>query len=215
VTTPRPTRKTYRRPDLGIVRAAHDLDQRAPEIEVGWLFLREHLHDAGWPSRTPEDDKPEQRHLYGACGLCRTTFDTSDAYRYHRDETGHDELVKPEVPDSGGIDYSDTTGDQAVQGQALAWHRDLEALQDLRHTLEHTARQMVAITRRYLPGELTAAVPVCSHGACSEPVESRTSHHSGKVGYVGMEQIAGMWFAKVGVAPVCGKHRKRTEREAA
>lgn len=84
----RPRRKTYRRPDLGIVNAAKELERHAAEIELGWLNLRQDLHDAGWPSSTPEDDR---RARVREDGTVRAP--DQDCYdEHHADPTGEQAL---------------------------------------------------------------------------------------------------------------------------
>lgn len=210
--TPQPMRKTYKRPDLGIVRAAKELEQLAPEMELGWLILREHLHDAGWPTSTPEGDrKPSTRRMTVKC-QCGVPFIDASEWSYHRDDTGHSEHAAIPPAEQAAIDYADPTGDLALRLDSL--HRDLARLQDARHDLERAIKAINTITTKYRDG-YHPATPLCSRGGCTDEVERRVSHTTAKVSYVGMEQIAGVWIAKAGVAPECAKHRSTSRREAA
>lgn len=255
MTTPRPARKTYKRPDLGIVRAAQQLAKQAAEIELGWLGLREHLHAAGWPATTPEDDRRTPKPRDTVKCACGSTFPNAEHWQYHADETGHRTRLPVDDHDdhdrvygwrctcghtfttdtdatahsasrdnhtverviishsTTGVDYADPTGDLAT-GLVDKWHRDLAKLQDLRQQLEHVARTLVAVSRPYRP-DGPDCVPICSRGACDQPVESRVSPNTGKVTYRGMEQIAGMWVPQVGIAPTCARHGRAERRENA
>jgi hypothetical protein len=184
-----PTRKTRRRPDLNIVTTARTFADRAAEIELGWLELREHMHHAGWPSQTPEDDR--------------------------RARVREDGTIRPPDQECYDGDYADPTGEQAIASMER-WHNDLIALQDSRHAIEHHVKLLVAITRRYMPPvDMPELIPLCSLGACDMPVERRVSNVDGAVSYVGMERIAGQWVGKVGVRPQCAKHRQAERRERA
>ena len=112
-----------------------------------------------------------------------------------RSNTGEDE------PSS--LDYADPCGDLAVRHTDLAG--ELEALQDHWYLVATSLRAMALIARKHLPMS-TPAVPACSVSTCESAVETTAN------GYRGMEQIAGMWVAKPGTRPVCGRHRKWNER---
>lgn len=104
------------------------------------------------------------------------------------------------------IDYNDPTGEQAVRLENLA--DDLDELQGIWRDVAHGLRAMARITR----GHVLPAVPArpqCSLKTCDAEVE-RTAGG----GYRGMEQIAGHWVAKVGVEPVCERHRFASRRSA-
>lgn len=206
--TPTPTRKTYRRPDLGVVRAAKQLTDTAAEIELGWLTLREHLHDSGWPARTPEDDRRDRKPRDTVKCACGQPFPDVHQWQYHADETGHRTRLPVDPDEASALDYSDPTGDIATSGLEGQWHRDLAKLQDLRADLERTVKALSTITAKYRPLQPNA-IPICSVGACTEPVETTGT------GYRGMERVAGHYIPRAGIhGPECKRHRLAREREA-
>lgn len=50
-------RRPLRRDDLHLETTLTRYAQLAPEIELGWTQLRQAMRDAGWPARTPTDDR--------------------------------------------------------------------------------------------------------------------------------------------------------------
>jgi len=113
----------------------------------------------------------------------------------------------PPDTDPDALDYSDPTGELAYHLERL--DADLFRLQDILLEMAKMTREAQVIAGRHLSVG-APALPACSVSNCSSPVES---YHAGNsLAYRGMEQIAGQWVAKPGARPVCGRHRKRSER---
>ena len=52
-----PKRRPLKRADLDVEDTLRRALKQAPEIELGWSVLKDEMRNAGWPSRTPEDDR--------------------------------------------------------------------------------------------------------------------------------------------------------------
>ena len=137
-----PTRRPVKlRPVLGHVKAF--IAHHGHEIEFGISCLLDDLAGAGWPDRTPDDDRKPRP--------------PSDP-----DDPNHE----PDV-----LDYTDPTGEMAAHLDRL--HGDREAFEDHRQLVETSLRAMELIARRYRPTLSVATVPACSLTTCTDPVESR------------------------------------------
>lgn len=194
-------RRPLTRDNLDVEQTLKRAVKVAPEIELGWSLIRQAMRDAGWPTRTPDDDRRSSRRPKSRCALCGEDFATQDAVRTHRDETGHGEFTTEAGEPPSGIDYADPTGDMALRLDALA--DDFEAMQDHWHLVATSLHALAMIARKHIPA--TGAVktePACWVLSCDQPVEKTPSGN----GYRGMEQIAGLWVAKPGVRPMCVRH---------
>jgi hypothetical protein len=108
------------------------------------------------------------------------------------------------------LDYLDPTGELSAN-KLTAMSDDLQAMQDHRHIVETSLRAIELIAARHRP--LAApCTPCCA--TCGETVEQRKLS-GGKVSYVNVELIAGVWCAKPGTKAACRKHRARAERDVA
>lgn len=206
--TPAPKHRPLVLRDTGITSIAKTLSERAPQIELGWSALIEELRHAGWPARTPEGDRKQRKRGTVTC-ICGTEFKNAEAWRYHRDETGHDTMSGATDEHAPAPLYADTTGELALTLDKL--HRDREALEDLRHDLARIVARMVLIADRHRPPS-TTAVPCCSVSQCDNPVESRMTDKGPS--YVGMTRVLGVWVGKPGMKPTCQRHRRQRERAA-
>lgn len=180
---PTPIIRARRRRDLGLTDLTTLVTKFAPEIELGWNHLLDELRDAGWPTRTPEDDRRPQRSR----------------------PTGSADHTEP-----SSLDYADPTGDLAAQFHSK--QGDVDSLNEHLEVVITSLRALHLIATRHRPASTTAA-PGCIIDNCDQPVESRVLAN-GVRSYVGMEQIAGCWVAKIGATPTCARHRKRLERAA-
>lgn len=220
-----PLIRTRRRRDLGLTELATQVARLAPEIELGWNHLIDELRDAGWPTRTPEDDRRPQRtdntetpepyeHAWRcSCGNTFTTFTEADTHQQHaQDDTVHDTITRVRAQHTTtGINYPDPTGQQAAT--FAAWTGDLAALQDHLAVINHSLHALRLIATRHRP-PATPATPGCIITNCDQPVESRILP-GGHRTYLGMEQIAGHWVAKHGATPMCKTHRARRRNSSA
>lgn len=179
-----PIIRARRRRDLGLTDLAVTVARLGPEIELGWNHLLDELRDAGWPTRTPEDDRHPRRS--------RPTGTTPDT-------------------DPSSLDYADPTGDLAAQLHNR--QGDIDSLNEHLEVIRTSLRALHLIATRHRPASSTA-VPGCMIDSCSEPVESKILP-GGQRTYIGMEQIAGCWVAKIGATPTCTRHRARRKLEIA
>lgn len=204
---PTPIIRARRRRDLGLTDLATSIAKLGPEIELGWNHLLDELRDAGWPTRTPEDDRRPHRSRPVARCACGEQFTTIDAANVHTDETGHDDITETEPPDTSSLDYADPTGDLA--GQLYSKHNDADSLNEHLEAAITSLRALHLIATRHRPASSTAT-PGCIIPNCDQPVESKILP-GGQRTYIGMEQIAGCWVAKIGATPTCARHRKRRD----
>jgi len=171
--TASPARRPTRLRNLGVRQLAERFAAEAAGIELGWTLALEDRREAGWPSRTPDDDR--------------------------RPRTG------PPDTDPDALDYADPTGEMAIRLERL--DGDIHAMQDHLLLIARSVAALRIIAGHHRPPS-APAVPLCSVHDCDQAVE----HTGSGKGYVGCEQIGGVWVAKPGVVPVCRRHRTRRER---
>lgn len=198
-------------PHLDIATFFAHAATRAPVIELGISCLKDEMRDAGWPARSPEPPTTGGVRIRIQCRTCGVRLDGALAKDEHTRDTGHDlfSYVPEDAPPPSGIDYSDPTGDQAIRYERLT--SDLDAYTFHWQRLMTSWQAIVQIGMRNVPAAIQIGEPACSIVDCESVVERTTSGN----GYRKMRQVAGHWVAEPGQRPVCGAHRKATERGAA
>jgi hypothetical protein len=193
----------------------------APQILLGVSALKAELHDAGWPARSPADDRgprlrPEADKDVARvwqCCTCRNQFDDWALFEAHALASGHPEAEQVTTGHSmSGPTHTDPAGNAAMD----LWnhHGDLGSLQDHLHAIATSWRAIKLISARHKPDGDKRTEPACWYATCENVVAKRVLPN-GAIAYRGMTCIDGVWVASPGARPTCERHRKTDREDAA
>ena len=120
-----PKRRPLQLRRFGIEEFHEQMKREIPYVVLGRSALKAEMNDAGWPARTPDDDRADRKPR------------TND----------------PDPEMVSVIDYLDPTGDTAAG--LLAMSDDDMAMQDHWQIIETSWRAIMLIARRHQPKDLT------------------------------------------------------------